>query len=289
MKKIKNTSTGFDDSYSTRFAKDWHKNWKLYAIFLPILVYYIVFCYIPMYGIIIAFKDFTPINGIFGSKWVGFKHFIDFFQSADFGRILFNTLNISLNSLLWSFPAPIILALMINEVKSTKFKKTIQTITYMPHFVSLVVACGIITSFMSDSGLITNMLYSMGFLDEKVNMLGQKEVFVPTYILSSIWQEVGWGSIIYLAALSGINMDLYEAASIDGAGRWRQLFSITIPSIMPTIIIMLILRIGSIMSVGFEKIILLYNPLTYETADVISTYVYRRGLMEFNFSYSSIW
>lgn len=274
------------ESYGARCKKDFFINWKLYLIFLPILAFYIIFSYIPMYGAIIAFKDFSPQYGIWGSHWVGLKHFIDFFTSPDFGRILRNTLTISFSTLIFGFPAPIILALMLNEVKHSIFKRTIQTITYMPHFVSLVVVCGIIKNFVADTGLITGLLNSVGLV-EKTDLLGKKELFVPIYVITGIWQEIGWGSIIYLAALSGINMDLYEAASIDGAGRWRQLFAVTLPGIMPTIVIMLILRVGHIMGVGFEKIILLYNPLTYERADVISSYVYRRGLMEFNFSYSS--
>ncbi len=284
--KQPNLAFGSDVRYSARLKKDWTVNWKLYLIFVPILAYYIIFNYVPMYGAIIAFKDYSPQYGIWGSQWVGLKHFIDFFNSPDFMKLLGNTLTISFGSLIFGFPAPIILALMLNEVKNKAFKRTVQTVTYMPHFISLVVVCGMIKSFCTDTGLITTILSAIGLVD-KVDMLGVKEYFVPIYITSGIWQEIGWGSIIYLAALSGINMDLYEAASIDGAGKWRQLWHITLPGIMPTVVVMLILRVGNIMSVGFEKIILLYNPLTYETADVISSYVYRRGLMEFNFSYST--
>lgn len=271
---------------ASALKKDWLLNWKLYCIFLPILIYYIVFSYVPMYGIVIAFKDFSPTKGIIGSSWVGLKHFRDFFSGADFGRILWNTIHISLSSIIFGFPMPIVLALMLNEVRSKTAKRTVQTITYMPHFISLVVACGIIKIFVADNGMITSFLAMLGVTD-RVNLLGMKEYFVPIYVISGIWQQIGWDSIIYLAALTGINSELYEAAQIDGAGRWRQLFAITLPEIMPTIVIMLILRVGSVMSVGFEKIILLYNPLTYETADVISSYVYRRGLMEFNFSFST--
>lgn len=266
--------------------KDWFINWKLYLMFLPILAYYIIFSYVPMYGIMIAFKNFSPTKGILGSQWVGLKHFIDFFSSADFGSRLFNTVNISVSTIIFGFPMPIILALMLNEVKSRFAKRTVQTITYMPHFISLVVVCGIIKVFVADNGIITALLSSWGIVD-RVNLLGLKEYFVPIYVISGIWQEVGWDSIIYLAALTGINYELYEAAQIDGAGRWRQLFAITLPEIMPTVVIMLILRLGSVMSVGFEKIILLYSPLTYDTADVISSYVYRRGLEDFNFSFST--
>ncbi|MCI8520758.1 MAG: sugar ABC transporter permease [Clostridia bacterium] len=266
--------------------KDLWRNWKLYLIFLPVLIYYIIFMYGPMYGALIAFKDFNPMKGIMGSDWVGFYHFKDFFTSPDFRKILFNTLNISISSIIWGFPAPIILALMINEVRTNVLKRGVQTITYMPHFISLVVVCGLIKTFLGTDGFITQLLAKIG-LCEPSNMLGNKNYFVPIYVLSGIWQEVGWGSIIYLAALTGISQDLYEAAEVDGAGKWRQLFSITLPSLVPTIIVMLILRMGSVMTVGFEKIILLYNPLTMDTADVISSYVYRRGLVESNFSYST--
>jgi putative aldouronate transport system permease protein len=217
---------------------------------------------------------------------IGFYHFYDFLTSTDIKRIVFNTFNISLTGLIAGFPAPIILALLLNEIRSRTWKRTVQTISYMPHFISVVVICGMIRSFVSDTGIVTWLLHIVG-LSDKIDLLGKKDLFVPIYVTSGIWQEIGWGSIIYLAALTGISQELYEAAEIDGAGRWRQLLAVTLPGIIPTIVILLILRMGSIMSVGFEKIILLYNPLTYETADVISSYTYRRGLMEFNYSYST--
>ena len=273
-------------TYGQRLMRDARLNWKLYLLFLPVFLHYLIFAYGPMYGATIAFKNYSPIKGILGSDWVGLQHFADFFTSRDFRRILFNTLNISFTTLIFSFPAPILLALMINEVQNMKWKKTVQTITYMPHFISLVVICGILRTFISDKGIVTKLLNSMGLVPS-LDLLGIKEYFVPIYVISGIWQEIGWGSIIYLSALSGVSQELYEAASIDGAGRVRQLFAVTLPEIAPTIMVMLILRVGSLMSVGFEKIILLYNPLTYETADVISSYVYRRGLLEFNYSYST--
>ena len=273
-------------TYGQRLMRDARLNWKLYLLFLPVFLHYLIFAYGPMYGATIAFKNYSPIKGILGSDWVGLQHFADFFTSRDFRRILFNTLNISFTTLIFSFPAPILLALMINEVQNMKWKKTVQTITYMPHFISLVVICGILRTFISDNGIVTKLLNSMGLVPS-LDLLGIKEYFVPIYVISGIWQEIGWGSIIYLSALSGVSQELYEAASIDGAGRVRQLFAVTLPEIAPTIMVMLILRVGSLMSVGFEKIILLYNPLTYETADVISSYVYRRGLLEFNYSYST--
>jgi putative aldouronate transport system permease protein len=238
-----------------------------------------------MYGAIIAFKDFSPIKGILGSPWVGLKHFYDFFVSYYFWRIVKNTMVISISSLIFGFPAPIIFALLINELRSKLFSRTVQTITYMPHFISLVVVCGLIREFTTDTGIINYLVGLFG--GDRVTMLNKPELFVPIYVTSGIWQEIGFGSIIYIASIAGIDQQLYEAATIDGAGRWRQIWNVTLPGIMHTIVILLILRIGSIMNVGFEKIILLYNPVTYETSDVISTFVYRRGLLEFSFSLSA--
>lgn len=265
--------------------QDWLRNWKLYAMMIPVLAFYIAFCYKPMYGAIIAFKDFDPTLGILGSDWVGFENFADFFGSTDFGRVLRNTLNISIQSIIFGFPAPIILALLINELEQKRFAKVVQTITYMPHFISLVVVCGLIKDFVSDTGVITNLLGMFGF--PQINMLQEASMFVPIYVISGIWQEIGWGSIIYLAALAGVDQELYEAASIDGAGRLRQTWSITLPSIMPTIITMFILKLGSIMNIGFEKIILLYDPMTYSTADVISSFVYRAGIVNQDYGFST--
>lgn len=274
------------NSFVSRLRKDATKNKGLYLMIAPVLIFYLVFSYFPMYGIIIAFKDYQPGLGIFGSEWVGFQNFIDFFEGAYFSRIVSNTLMISLSTIVFGFPAPIILALLLNEVRSSKFKRIVQTITYMPHFISLVVVGGIILQFTSSSGVITTVMHEL-FGTPLRNMMGFPENFVPIYVISGIWQEVGWGSIVYLSAITGINSELYEAASIDGAGRFRKVWNITLPCILPTIMIMLILRMGSIMSVGFEKIILLYNPAIYSTADVISTYTYRKGLLDFSWSYST--
>ncbi|HOJ11943.1 MAG TPA: ABC transporter permease subunit [Clostridiales bacterium] len=272
-------------SYLHRVLKNMQKEKSLYVMIIPVLAYYLVFHYKPLYGAIIAFKEFSPGKGIRLSPWVGFKHFTDFFKSMFFGRVLKNTITISLSSIIFGFPAPIILALLINELKSKYFSRAIQTISYMPHFISMVVVCGLIRVFTKNDGIITNFLYYFGF--ERVSLLENANLFVPIYVISGIWQEIGWGSIIYLAALTGIDAEMYEASRIDGSGRWKQTLYITLPSLMPTIIIMLILRLGRIMSVGFEKVILLYNPLTYVTADVISSYVYRKGILEFNWSFSS--
>ncbi len=279
------TQTAPKQSLGKRLKDDFQRNRALYLMALPVLAFYIIFHYVPMYGAIIAFKDFSPMKGILGSEWIGIQHFKDFFGSIYFSRILFNTLNISISTLIFGFPAPIILALLINELRSKVFSRTVQTVTYMPHFVSLVVICGLIKEFTLDTGVVNQVLSVFGW--KPVSMLNKPELFVPIYVISNIWQEVGWGSIIYLAALTGIDPQLYEAAKIDGAGRFKQLIHITIPGILPTIVILLILRMGRLLNVGFEKIILLYNPAIYETADVISSFVYRKGLLEFNWSYSA--
>lgn len=252
---------------------------------LVVIVWYVVFCYVPMYGAIIAFKRYSIGEGIWNSPWVGFSNFISFFNDINCLRVIKNTFLISLYDILWGFPAPLILALLLNEVKNKYFKKTVQTLTYLPYFVSMIVVCGIITDFTSSNGLVSQLLSYFGF--EKMNLLNQSGLFRSIFISTGIWQNVGWSSIIYLAALTNIDPELYEAAVIDGAGRWKQLLHITLPGIAPTVIILLILRMGSIMNVGYEKIILLYNPLTYDTADVISSYVYRRGLLNADYSYSA--
>lgn len=272
-------------SFNARFRRDFRLNRYLYFMMIPVVVFYVVFHYAPMYGAIIAFKDYSPMKGVFGSDWAGFEHFRSFFETYYFWRLLKNTLLISLYSLLFAFPAPIILALMINEVRSKNFKRTVQTITYMPYFISLVVICGMIKDFTNSGGIINQVVTALG--GDGLAMLQKPELFRPIYIISEIWQKVGWESIIYIAALMGIDQEQYEASRIDGASRWKQIWHITIPGIMPTIIIMLILRIGNLLNVGFEKIILLYNPVTYNTADVISSFVYRKGLLEFGWSFSS--
>lgn len=273
------------ETYISRLRKEFLMNKSVYIMVVPVLLYYIIFCYKPMYGAVIAFKEFTPGKGIWGSPWVGLKQFQSFFNSYYFGRTVKNTLVISLTSIVLGFPAPIILALLINELKSKYFSRIVQTISYMPHFISLVVVCGIIRDFVSTDGLITRFLGLFGF--PQVAMLTRPELFVPIYVLSDIWKGVGFGSIIYLAALTGIDQELYEAAIIDGAGRWKQTIHVTLPGLFPTIVVLFILRMGGIMNVGFEKIILLYNPVIYETADVISSFVYRKGLQQMSWSYSA--
>jgi len=265
--------------------KDFKINRALYLLLIPILIYYLVFCYGPMYGALIAFKDYTPRVGVMQSPWIGFKHFADFFDSPSFMDILKNTLNISFSSLIFGFPAPILLALLMNELKSAGFSKIVQTSTYLPHFISLMVVCGLVKDFTRDVGIVTYFLSLFGM--EPVTMLNYPKYFVPIYVISEIWKDVGWSSIIYLAALTGVDQQLYEAAKIDGANKWQQTIHVTLVGILPTIVIMLVMRVGSILSVGYEKIILLYNDATLEVADVISTYVYRKGILEQSWSFST--
>ena len=271
--------------YFSSLSKDFARNKMVYFMAIPMLVYYLLFHYAPMYGASIAFKDFVPRLGIVNSPWIGFNHFVDFFNGPFFFRLLRNTLMLNFYQLLFCFPAPIILALLLNEVMSRKFRRTVQTITYMPHFISLVVVCGLIVDFTSRNGIVNDIAVLFGF--QRSSMLQQPDLFRPIFIVSQICQEVGWSSIIYMAALTSVSQELYEAARIDGAGRWKQTWHITLPGISTTVIILLILKIGNIMNVGFEKIILLQNPSIFETADVISSYVYRKGLLEFNYSFSA--
>ncbi|AEI40630.1 ABC transporter permease [Paenibacillus mucilaginosus] len=265
--------------------KDLTRNKWLYLMMLPVLVYYIAFHYAPMYGAMIAFKQFVPAKGIWGSEWVGFKHFESFFSSIYFFRVIKNTVLLSLTNLVFGFPAPIILALLLNELKSSLFRRITQTITYMPHFITLVVVAGIIRYFTLSDGLINDVIAFFG--GERAAFLQQAESFRAIYVISEIWQQVGWGTIIYLAAIAGIDQQQYEAAKIDGATKLGQIWHITLPGILPTVMIMLILALGNLMNVGFEKIILLYSASIYETADVISTFVYRKGILEFNYGYST--
>lgn len=261
-----------------RIQRELSANRYVYLMALPVIIYYIIFCYAPMYGAQIAFKRFDVAKGIMGSDWVGFKYFAEFITGPYFFRLMRNTLLISFYEIIFSFPAPILLALLLNELRSEEFKRTVQTIIYLPHFISIVIICGMIHDFVSRDGVVTDLLVMLGM--ERTNMLGAPQFFRSIYIISGIWQGVGWGTIIYLSALTGIDPQQYEAAIVDGANRLHQVWYITLPGIAPTITTMFILQLGKVMSVGFEKIILLYNPNTYEVADVISTYVYRMGLSE---------
>lgn len=271
--------------FGRRIVQDFKRHKFKYFVILPIIIYLFIFNYKPMYGLVIVFKEYRPRAGIWGSPWVGLQQFKSFFNDVYFWRLMRNTLGLSISSLLFSFPAPILLALFLNEVKHEKFKRTVQTITYMPHFISTVVICGMITQFTMSNGLFADI--SAFFGGERINMLAEKRFFYPIYILSGLWQGVGWQSIIYLAALAGIDQEQYESARLDGAGRIAQMWYITLPGILPTISILLVMRIGQMMSTSTEKILLLYQPLTYEVADVIGTYVHRKGILDASFSYSA--
>lgn len=262
------------------------RNWQLYALIAPVVIYYIVFHYLPMYGVQIAFKDFIASKGIWESPWVGFKHFERFFNSYFFERLILNTLTISLYTLLVSFPVPIILALMLNEVKTKWFKKTVQTITYAPHFLSVVVVVGMLFIFLNPStGIINHLIVALG--GESASFMTDPKWFKTLYVMSDVWQTMGWSSIIYLAALSGVDHQMHEAATIDGASKLQRIWHINIPTIAPTIVILLILNLGSVMAIGFEKIFLMQNSLNLESSDVISTYVYRAGILDAQYSFSA--
>lgn len=268
-----------------KVGRDIVTNPMLYLMFLPVLAFYILFCYKPMYGALIAFMDYVPGVDFWDNDWIGFENFVTFFHDRNFGRVIKNTLVISFATIIFGFPAPIILALLLNELKSRTYSRVVQTISYMPHFISLVVVCGLIKDFTSNTGILTQFFSKFGF--PEVTMLSKPDYFVPLYVISGIWQEIGYGSIIYLAALTGIGQELYEAARIDGANKWQQTINVTLPGIVPTIMTMLIMRLGNIMTVGHEKILLLYNSQIYETSDVISTYIYRKGLLDLDFGYST--
>lgn len=252
---------------------------------VPLIAFFIIFAYMPMGGLLMAFENYRPNKGIFGSEFVGLQNFMDFFNSPYAPRVIRNTLIISFLQLLIEFPLVIVFALLMNEIKSGPFRKAVQMLTYMPYFISMVVMAGIIVDFCKSTGVIGQLI---GLITgTPVNLFGDPVYWRPMYIVTNLWQGLGFSSIIYVAALSGIDQSLYEAAEIDGATRWKQTIHITLPGIASTIIIMLILRIGSIMSVGQEKTILLYNSQLYETADIISSFIYRKGLIEFNYGYST--
>lgn len=272
-------------SYSVVLKKLWGKRW-LYAMLIPFVLWYIIFSYRPLWGLQMAFKEYSVFKGMAGSPWIGLENFRTFFESAYAGRVIKNTLLISLYNLIFSFPMPIIFALLLNELRVKTFKKTVQTISYLPYFISTVVIAGMVTTFLSPSnGVINVILDKLGM--EKIYFLTQPQYFRTILVTMGIWQGTGYGAIIYISALSSVDEQLYEACIIDGGGRWKQLIHITIPGILPTIVIMLLMRIGSLVNVGYQDIILLYQPSTYETADVIGSYVYRMGLEGNNFGVST--
>ncbi|KOY14268.1 sugar ABC transporter permease [Paenibacillus xylanivorans] len=268
------------------FIRSLKKHWELYLLVLPPVLYLLIFKYIPMVGVQIAFKDFSVVKGIWGSPWVGLKHFEAFFESPNFWLLIKNTIGISFYSLLAGFPIPILLALALNEIRTGYFKKTVQMVTYAPHFISTVVMVSIIILMLSPHvGVVDKLFTFLGF--PMTNFMGIPEYFKSIYVWSGVWQGMGYSSIIYIAALAGVDPSLYEAAKMDGASRLRKIWHIDLPTLVPVTVIMLILSLGSIMGVGFEKIYLMQNPLNTSASEVISTYVYKVGLIGANFSFSS--
>ncbi|MCL2834286.1 MAG: ABC transporter permease subunit [Treponema sp.] len=268
-----------------RVGKDLSMNRYVYIMAIPVILYYLIFRYIPMGGVIIAFQAYLPIKGFFHSPWVGFKQFIDFLTGPYAWRTIRNTLLINVYQILYGFPAPIILALLLNEITGGFFKKTVQTLSYLPHFISIMVVCGLLKDFSRTTGLFNDIAGLFG--SEPISFLTMPQYFRTIYVASGVWQSMGWGSIIYLATLSSVDPNLYEAAEIDGANRFAKILHITLPALVPIITIQLIMRLGYMMSEGQEKVILLYNPLIYETSDIISSFVYRRGLEEANYSFGA--
>jgi putative aldouronate transport system permease protein len=261
-------------------------NYALYLLLVPVFVYYIVFSYVPMYGVTLAFKEFDPIKGIFGNDWVGFHYFQQFFATYQFKQLLTNTFLMSFLSLLFGFPVAVLLALMLNEVRMKKYKKFIQTVTYAPHFISTVVFVGMVISFLNPrTGIINNFLALVGL--DRIHFMQESRFFIPTYIVSGIWQEMGWGSIVFIAALSTVDPELYEAGYVDGMNILQKIWHIDLPCIRPTLTIMMILSMGNVLNVGFEKVFLMQNTMNISSSQVISTYVYNVGLLSNQFSYAT--
>ncbi|WP_370639140.1 ABC transporter permease [Cohnella sp. REN36] len=278
------------DELARRPRKPWrvslNRSKYLLLLILPTMLYYVLFKYVPMFGLVISFKDYNLFKGIWASPWVGLKYYKMFFESPDFYVLIRNTFLLGFYKLLFGFAAPIILALLLNEVKNAFFKRFVQTVSYLPHFISNVVVASMVLLFLSpSSGVVNEFIQWLGF--EPINFMMEAEMFRSIYVISDIWQNAGWETIIYLAALTAVDPQLYESAKIDGAGRFKQLLYVTLPGIAPAIVIVLILNVGSVMDIGFEKVFLLYNPSTFETADILSTYVYRTGLQRGNYSYGT--
>jgi putative aldouronate transport system permease protein len=274
------------NGFSKRLIKNVIREYDLYLLILPVFIYFIIFDYIPMIGVQLAFKEFSPLHGIYGDQWVGLKYFERFIHSYDFLRVISNTALISLYSLVISFPAPIILALMLNEVTSKHFKKLVQTVTYAPHFISTVVFVGLMIAFLSpSSGMVNHILQLVGIAP--IHFMQNPDYFKSIYVFSGVWQGIGWGAIIYIAALSSVDVELYDAAKVDGITKLRKIWHIDLPSILPIITIMLVLQIGSMMNVGFEKVFLMQNSMNVSSSQIISTYVYSVGLVGVNYSYAT--
>lgn len=282
--KVNNGKSG-KERFSVRLKRDFKTNRYIYIMLLPVVVYLLIFSYAPMYGIVIAFKNYKPRLGILDSPWVGMKYFKEFTSSMYFGRTLKNTLALSGLNLVFGFMAPIIFAVLLNEIRNMRFKKLVQTITYLPHFITTVIIASLILVFTNSDGFITQLVNSI--TGHTGSLIGDKNCFRAIYVVSDIWQGFGWGSIVYLATIAGISPELYEAARIDGANKFRQIWHVTLPGMRPTIVTMFILAMGGLMSIGWEKAFLLQTPLTYETSDIISTFVYRKGFEDANYSYST--
>ena len=280
-KRFRRTPHPGHHTWRQAFSKDW----RLYSLAILPLAFFVIFRYIPMAGNIIAFRRFKPGGSIFGETWVGFHYFQMFLQDATFWQVFRNTLVLGVLTLIVCFPLPIVLALLLNELRSKMFKRFVQSISYLPHFLSIVIIAGMLFQFLSLEGTVNQIISAVG--GNPISFLTKPEWFRTIYVSSEAWQTVGWGTILYLAALTTVDDSLYEAARIDGANRWRQTWHVTLPGIRPTMVTLLILNVGTFMAVGFEKILLLYNPLTYPTADVLSTYLYRVGLVSNNFSYAA--
>lgn len=269
-----------------KLGKSVRKYWDLYLLLIPVVIYFVLFKYLPMYGLQIAFKDYNFRKGYWGSPWVGFEHFTRFLTSYNFWQIMYNTVSISVLTLIFTFPLPIMLALLLNETRNKHFKGVLQSVTYTPHFLSTVVVVGMMVAFVSPSTGIINQVIQL-FGGKPIYFMTKPEWFKPMYILSDIWKNTGWSSIIFVSALSNVDLGLYEAAKVDGASRWQRLYNITLPCLVPTIIIMLILSCGKIIGVGFEKIFLMQTDLTLGVSQVISTYVYQQGIVKSQFSYAT--
>ena len=277
---------GSEERVMQTLRRNIRKDWMLLLIVLPGVLYFAVFCYGPMYGILMAFKDYNVSKGIWGSPWSGWKHFKELVDSVYFGRLVKNTFLLSIEQLIWSFPVPIAFALLLNELRNNKWKRVAQTAAYLPHFISVVVVAGILKALLSsDGGVLTQLFMIFGV--QPRNYFNMPEAFRTLYVGSGVWQEFGWNSIIYVAAISTIDQEMYESAALDGAGRWKKLIYITLPAIAPTIVLLLVMNMGNMLNIGYEKVILMYNSATYSTADIFSTYVYRKGLLSAQYSFAS--
>ena len=271
-----------------RTKKYWEHNWQLWLMLLPGILYIFIFCYVPMYGVQLAFREYSFSSGFTGGEWVGLKYFKQYFESPMFFTTLKNTFVISFFSIVVGFPAPILLAMLINQLKNKKWKRLVQTVVYIPYFISVVVLVSMINvMFANDSGVVGNLLKGIHLVARDTNILGKESAFVPLYVLTGVWQSMGWNSIIYIAALSSVDTQLYDACKIDGANRWQTMLHIDLPAILPTIMILLIMNMGNILNVGFDKVYLMQNSLNLGASQVISTYVYSVGVKSSQFSFGA--